>query len=186
MLTENRRKYLETRNLDKGKKAEYDYRVLKWLETMLNPGKEGGIGDLNLALDTLDREAIHKHLKDENVDDLLKVVERLLEILDFVPVGHNDKGLEFVSKSIIVAPKNGGELTVLSRVRSVTAKDKARAKMLKDHIEHLKLFVEETSAGHLPDPRSPEYYTEMIDSAHKQGYVVMAYDKKPEGKEEPK
>jgi len=92
MLTENRRKYLKERNsLGKGK-AEYDYRVLKWLETMLDPGEEGGIGDINRVLDTLAKDSIRKHLKDVNVIDLLKLVEKLLAILDIAPVIESTNG----------------------------------------------------------------------------------------------
>ena len=98
MLTENRRNYLKARNLGKGKIAEYDYRILKWLESILDPGEEGGIGDINRVLDTLDREAIRKHLKDENVYDLLNLVIRLLDILDFLPVEQTSRGQAIVSK----------------------------------------------------------------------------------------
>jgi hypothetical protein len=46
MLTENRREYLKKRGKsDKEKRVEYDYRVLKWLEAMLDSGEKGGIGD---------------------------------------------------------------------------------------------------------------------------------------------
>jgi hypothetical protein len=99
MLTGKRRKYLEERNSsDKGKKAEYDYRVLKWLETMLDPGKEGGIGDVNRVLDTLDHDSIRKYLKDENIYNLLKLVLKLMDYLDFLPVEQSTRGQAIVIK----------------------------------------------------------------------------------------
>ena len=43
MLTENRRAYLtKRRESDKEIRVEYDYRVLKWLEAMLDSGEKGG------------------------------------------------------------------------------------------------------------------------------------------------
>jgi hypothetical protein len=102
MLTENRREYLKKRGKsDNEKRVEYDYRVLKWLEAMLDSGEKGGIGDINRVLDTLDREAVHKHLKDENVYNLLRLVIRLLDILNFSPIEQTSRG------QAIVASKTG-------------------------------------------------------------------------------
>jgi hypothetical protein len=95
MLTKNRREYLRTR--DKEKKAEYDYRVRKWLEAMLDSGEEGGIGDINRVLDTLNKDAVRKHLKDENVYELLRLVIRLLDLLDFSPIDKTDRGRYIVT-----------------------------------------------------------------------------------------
>jgi hypothetical protein len=158
MLTENRRKYLEERNSsDKGKRIEYDYRVLKWLETILDPGIEGGIGDINRVLDTLDREAIHKHLKDENVDDLLKLVERLLEILDFMPIKFDPKTGTYVSKSILTAQKAGeSETELLGFMRPATRKDFNRRNMLRDHVNYIESFLK-AGIGQ-PERRSAEYF----------------------------
>ncbi len=176
MLTENRREYLETRSSsDKAKKTEYDYRLLKWLEAMLDSGEKGGIGDLNNVLDTLERDAIRKHLKDKNIDDLLKLVERLVAILEFVPISKDKNGIEYVSQSLVIKTATG-ELTAFSRARGVTDEDRIRSEMLTKHIEHLKLFVEASSAI-VPDPRHPVYYESMIKEAHEKGYEVIAYDR---------
>lgn len=187
MLTENRRKYLKTR--DQEKKVEYDYRVLKWLETMLDSGEMGGIGDLNRVLDTLDRDAIRKHLKDENIDDLLKLVERLLDVMDFVPLGITKKEMEYqghtikanvyhAEKSIMVAPRaGGGEVSILGATREATKEDIKRYKMLKEHAEQINHFIE--PGTHLPEPRSREYFKKLIDDAHEQGLVAMAFEGMP-------
>ena len=176
MLTENRREYLKTRSsLDKGKKAEYDYRVLKWLETMLDSGEKGGIGDVNRVLNTLDREVAHKYLKDENIDSLLKLVETLLEILDFMPVNYDKNGTPFVSKAIFTAPGGGGEMGKIMSVKKVTDKDLKRVEMLKSHIAHLQLFIEAKAID--SDPRSPAYYRELIADAHAHGLIAVSYDK---------
>jgi hypothetical protein len=184
MLTENRREFLRKRRTEKKKtKIEYDYRILKWLETILDHGEEGGIGDINRVLDTLDREAIRKHLKDENVDDLLKLVERLLEILDFMPVNYDKEGTPFVSKAILVAPSGGGTVGKTMSVRKVTDNDLKRVEMLKAHIDYLQHFLEAKSFD--SDPRSAEYYRELIDDAHKHGLIAIAYERiGPEDKKE--
>lgn len=179
MLTENRREYLKTRSSsDKAKKAEYDYRILKWLQTMLDSSEKGGLGDVNYVLDTLDRDSISKYLKDENVNDLLKLVERLAAILEFVPISKDKNGVEYVSQVLAISTPSE-QLTALTRARSATDEDRARSKMLTDHIEHLKLFVE-ASGGIIPDPRDRVYYDDMIKEAHEMGYTVLAYDKQEE------
>jgi hypothetical protein len=183
MLTENRRKFLKERSsLDKRTKTEYDYRILKWLQAMLDPGPEGGIGDINRVLDTLDREAIHKYLKDENVDDLLKLVERLIEILDFVPIKNDPETGPYVSKSIIVAPKEGGEVKILGIARAATAVDFSRRDMLDGHKTYIESFIKAGISR--PDPRSAEYFKGLIDDAHKQGLIVPQYDFPQPSKEE--
>ena len=189
MLTENRREYLKKRGeSDKEKRVEYDYRVLKWLEAMLDSSDKGGIGDINRVLDTLDREAVTKHLKDENIDDLLKLVERLAAILEFVPVSQDNSKSEYkseyVSQSLVIKSASG-ELTAFTRARGATDKDRARSEMLTNHIEHLKLFVE-ASGAIVPDPRYRVYYDSMIKEAHGQGHEVVAYDRQEERVEPPK
>jgi len=186
MLTENRREYLKTRDsLDKAKKAEYDYRVLKWLEAMLDSGKKGGIGDINNILDTLDRDTIRKHLKDENINDLLKLVERLLDIMDFMPIGVEEKEMDFqgkkvktksqyVQKSIAVVPQTGGDMSVLTHFKEASDEDLARYEMLKNRLDQLKVFIE--TGAHFPESRSPQYFKKQIDDAHKKGLIAPAYD----------
>jgi hypothetical protein len=195
MLTENRREYLKTRkSSDKEKKTEYDYRVLKWLESMLDSGEKGGIGDINRVLDTLDRDAIRKHLKDENVDDLLKLLERLLDVLDFVSLGIAEKETEYqgkkikanvyyAEKSIMVAPKGGGgEVSILGTTREATKDDIKRYKMLKEHVDQIRYFIE--PGTHMPEIRSAEYFKVQINSAHEQGLIALAYDVRQPTEEE--
>jgi len=190
MLTENRREYLKTRSSsDKTKRGEYDYRILKWLEAMLDSSNKGGIGDINRVLDTLDRESVRKHLKDDNVADLLKLVERLLDILDFMPVVFTTEEVEYqgklvptksghVEKSIMVIPPNGSEVSVFTSYRKADDTDLNRNKMLNDHIDLIKRFIE--SATHYPESRSYEYFEKQIQDAHAQGCKVLAYDKTEE------
>lgn len=184
MLTANRREMLDKRDtLTPREKSVYDYRILQWLKTMLDSGPDGGIGDINKVLDTLDRDAIRKHLKDENVYDLLKLIERLLEILDFLPVGRTESktiggmevlGTPYVSKMILVAPKGGGKMERVGQVRSATKEELMRNKMLKDHVDIINYFIEPKTS--IPDPRSAEYFKEQIAYAHEQGLVALAYD----------
>lgn len=85
MLTENRRLYLKERSSEKDKKkrAEMDYRLLKWLQVILDSGDSGGIGDINRVLDTLDADSVRKYLKADNVYSLLNLTLRLMDLLDF-------------------------------------------------------------------------------------------------------
>jgi hypothetical protein len=182
MLTEKRREYLKTRSSHE-KNAECDYRILKWLETILDDSEKGGIGDVNRVLDTFDRKAVRKHLKDKNVDDLLRLVEKLIEILDFMPIKNDPETGAYVSKSIMAAPKDGGTATVVGIARTATAVDVSRRNMLIDHREKIKRFIE---AGiYTPEYRSAEYFKELIDEAHKQGLIVPPYDFSQASKEEP-
>jgi hypothetical protein len=187
MLTENRREYLKTRPTeeDKGKIAEYDYRLLKWLQAMLDGGEKGGIGDMNRVMDTLDRASVRKYLKDENVYSLLKLVFRLMDMLDFVPVVFTTKDVEYdgkkipttsahIEKSIMVAPPSDGELSVFTTYRKANDTDLERYHMVKNHIEQLKLFIE--PGAHTPDPRSADYFKDQIENARAQGLRVLAYD----------
>ena len=191
MLTKNRRDVLKKRgSLEPRERAVYDYRLLQWLETMLDSGQEGGVGDINNVLDTLDREAIRKHLKDENVDDLLKLVERLLDILDFMPIGVEEKEMDidgkkvktkarYVQKSIAVVSRGGGEMSVLTHFKEANDEDLARHAVLENHLGQLKFFVE--TGAHIPESRSSEYFKKQIDDAHKKGFVALAYDGKLSG-----
>lgn len=188
MLTPNRRDYLKSRSSqkDKAKKAEYDYRILKWLETLLDSGPEGGIGDINRVLDTLDGEAIRKHLEDKNIDDLLKLLVRLLDVMDFVPLGIAKKEMEYqgkkvktnvhyADKSIMVAPPGGGgEVSILGATREATKDDIKRHKMLTEHVGQIKYFIE--PGTHMPEIRSAEYFKDQIADAHERGLIALAYD----------
>jgi len=103
MLTDNRREFLKNRDtLSARERSVWDYRILQWLESMLSSGEGGGISDINRVLDVLDRDSIRKYLKDENVDDLLKLVCRLMDILDFSPVAFTDTEKDFQGKKIPV------------------------------------------------------------------------------------
>jgi len=187
MLTENRRRYLTTRaeEGDEKKRAEYDYRLLKWLESMLSSGEGGGISDINRVLDVLDRDSIRKYLKDENVDDLLKLVCRLMDILDFSPVAFTDTEKDcqgkkipvrsaHVEKHLAVIPQDSKEMSVYVAYRNATDTDINRYKMLENRIKDLQAFME--PAAHLPEIRSPEYFKEQIEDAHAKGARVIAFD----------
>jgi hypothetical protein len=180
-------------SLEPRERAVYDYRLLQWLGTMLDSSPEGGIGDINNVLDTLDREAIRKHLKDENVDALLNLVERLLDIMDFWPVGFAEKEVEYqgkkiktttqyVEKSIMVASQSGGEITALTSFRTASNIDIERRATLKEHIERLQYFTE--TGARLPEIRTAEYFKEQIIDAHGQGLIALAYDTNQPTKEE--
>ncbi len=189
MLTKNRRGYLKKRN--KEKSAEYDYRILKWLEAMLDPGENGGIGDINCVLDTLDRDSIRKHLKDENIDALLTLVEKLLDILEFVPLEIEEKEIDYQGKkikqisyravkTILAAQKDSGDLNEMCAIkhdRAATIEDRNRYDMMKEHQKLLQLFIDPGNFC-IPEIRSAEYFKDQIRMAHEEGLVAVAFDKK--------
>lgn len=155
------------------------------------------IDDIKFILRHLPAKQLRKTISDDEVYSLLELVETLLDIMDFMPVGFTEKEIEYqgkktkttmqyVEKSIIVAPQSDGEVSIQRSVRDATKEDIKRHGMLKEHIDRIKYFIDPDPDAHHPDIRSAEYFKDQINSAHKQGLIALAYDMGQPTEEEPK
>jgi len=162
--------------LDAQVRADLTFRLLKKLKAFLDDFK-----DVNRVLDVIPFQSQKKAFKEEHIDLVFDLVERVLAGLDVAPViGGNvldpdDAGNRYVFKGFAVEAVDGN-VSRYSATRPATPDEIALNDHLKERITQLNLFVSPSSGIPGPEFRPREYFDGLVETAERAGLKPLFED----------
>lgn len=173
LVKEQRAKLEKYNELSSQERADLTFRLLKKVSTFLDD-----VENVKLALDVIPFKSQKKAFKEEHIDLVFDLLERVLAGLDVAPVtGGNqldpgDVGNQYVFKAFAVEAVDG-KIGRYSTTRPATQEEIDMKDHLQERIERLDRFV--TYPSGIPGPAiAPRgYFDGLVEQAEKAGLTPL-------------
>lgn len=149
-------------DLDPRERADFTFRILKKVTTLLDD-----ISEVNAVLRTIPFKSQKKVFKEEHIDLIFDLLERILIGLDYAPIVKDQDGNPHRFKGIPVTPKGGGIAGSYQKITPASTEEIARSEHLQDRLKRLEVFITPrvTTADFRPRP----YFEGLVEDAEKEG-----------------
>lgn len=169
LVRDQKKKLNEYNSLDSQVRADLTFKLLKKVSIFLND-----IDAVKRTLDVIPFQSQKKAFKEEHIDLVFDLLERVLAGLDVAPViGGNqldpgDVGNQYVFKAFAVEAVDG-KIGRYSATRPATQEEIDMKDHLQERIERLDRFVTYPSGIPGPEFRPREYFDGLVEQAEKSG-----------------
>lgn len=143
-------------SLSAQKKASFNFRASEKIRTFLDD-----IEEVNQTIDRIPYKNGQKAVRDEHIDHLFDLVEKVLELLDCTPIVPGEKGVyDRIHKAHFTISADGTAVTQTVTERPATEEEIARWQLLRKRLDYLKRFIEPQTC--FPEYRRREYFGEEV------------------------
>jgi hypothetical protein len=147
-------------------RATFNFRIADKVRTFLDDVEE-----VNRVLDTIPFNYHQKSVKEEHIDPVFNLLEKMLSALDYAPIVPDQDGTPHRFKGFQVAPRGGGPVGRYQTILPASDADIARNDHLQKRIRRLEQFT--TARVTTNEFRPREYWGPMVDRAEKEGLVAV-------------